>query len=451
METKHIISILGILLLSALCGQAQTNDMPNGRQVVARSQFFGYSTREATHEAKWEDENQYIVLSNLFTTTRNGRRHYRTVVEIPGYWRDRTVFLHTEGGRNAHNVYVNDIFAGSARDSRLPSEFDITEALKDGMNVIAIEIADSTAEPESTSNDPSRPEVELAYLYAQPELRIEDYDVSFIPDSTGRFCLLSLDIALANSRNYEEAMTVGYDIYAPNGDLKYYDLRETVIAGHGRDTIHFETPIYSAMQQLWSDHTPRLYTITLYTKRGQYITEYIPFRIGAGSTAWNSTEFLRNGKPVALSTVRYNAAPTPQQTRQEIIALKKEGSNTLCPDYPQPVWFYDLCDQLGMYVIDQANINTDRKADDRRIGGTLSNDPRWLDDYLERVERMYRHSHNHTCIIGWSLGGKSGNGYNMYKAYRLLKSLEKERPVIYRDAAGEWNSDMELTVPERQK
>ena len=138
----------------------------------------------------------------------------------------------------------------------------------------------------------------------------------------------------------------------------------------------------------------------------------------------------------------FNALADAKTTAAAVAQLKKEGYNTVCPDYPQPKWFYDVCDKAGVYVIDRANINS-VAGDDRKVGGTPSNDPALKDEYLRRVKAMYYRSRNHSCVIGFSLGGDmSGNGYNMYKAYQWLKSVEKSRPVIYEGAAGEWNSDL---------
>lgn len=129
---------------------------------------------------------------------------------------------------------------------------------------------------------------------------------------------------------------------------------------------------------------------------------------------------------------------------QRTAGAQEKGINTIWPNAPQPYWFYNLCDELGLFVIDQANINAPEKRDDRTTGGTPSNDPRLADEYLERVRNMYYRSRNHTCIIGFALGGESGNGYNMYKAYQWLKSVEPSRPVICIDADGEWNTDLEI-------
>ena len=147
-------------------------------------------------------------------------------------------------------------------------------------------------------------------------------------------------------------------------------------------------------------------------------------------------------KELKLVKAGYNAAADRKTTLAELKALKAKGNNTICPDYPQPGWFYDLCDELGLYVIDCANINAPEKRDDRKVGGTPSNDPSLADEYLERVKAMYYRSRNHSCVIAFALGGESGNGYNMYKAYEWLKSVEKSRPVICADADGEWNSDL---------
>ena len=148
---------------------------------------------------------------------------------------------------------------------------------------------------------------------------------------------------------------------------------------------------------------------------------------------------MRNGKPLTVNAASYNAAADRKKTTEQIVALKKQGINTVCTDYPQPVWFYDICDQQGMYVIDQPNINSSDEGGNR--AGAISNNPEWLDSFLARTEAMYTRVQNHSCVIGWSLGGSVGNGFNMYRAYLRLKELEVERAVIFNEAAGEWNTD----------
>jgi beta-galactosidase len=181
----------------------------------------------------------------------------------------------------------------------------------------------------------------------------------------------------------------------------------------------------------------------LYIKRNGMLWEYIPLKVGFGRTEYRDGKLYRFDKELVLKKKEhFNAKADRAQTLREVEALKKQGINTLCPDYPQPKWFYDMCDKAGMFVIDCANINSPTNSSNRAIGGTPANDPKLVDEYLQRVKSMYYRSRNHSCVIAFSLGGESGNGYNMYKAYEWIKSVEKRRPVFYVGAEGEWNTDM---------
>ena len=142
--------------------------------------------------------------------------------------------------------------------------------------------------------------------------------------------------------------------------------------------------------------------------------------------------------------MRYNALKGRKEAIAEITALRKQGYNTLLPDAPQPKWFYDVCDGLGVYVVEQCAISPATLNDDRRVGGTPSNNPLLADEYIDRVRAAYYRTRNHSCIIAYSLGSaKAGNGYCMYKAYEWLKTVERERAVVCLSADGEWNTDLD--------
>lgn len=408
-----------------------------------RTEFAGYSTRELAAARDLAHEKYYRPITKWQSEKVDGGTIYSFDTDMSILWLDRDVFIHIEGGRNAHALFVNGDFVGSATDSRLPSEFRISDQLTDGTNKVQIAVVDGRLPEESIAS--SRADIEKIYLYSQPRLRIDDMIVRTAPDTTGKWGLLQIDVVVSSNYNYDESFAVGYDIYNPAGKLKFYDLRDITIAGRSRDTVRFETLIYDALQNSWSAEQPNLYSLTLYTKRGKINTEYIPLRVGFGLTEWVDGGLVRNGRKVDIKAARYNAASTEAQTQKDLAALKKQKINTIYVDYPQPVWFYELCDRTGFYLVDRANINTDPKGGDQSIGGTLSNNPVWVDDYTERVKGMFYRSRIHPCIVAWSTGGESGNGYAMYKAYEWLKGQGDERPVVY--STDRWNSDLSLPAP----
>ncbi len=414
-----------------------------------RTEYISYSTRNAAEKGNRAAERYYLNLVYKLTSTATNEagevvRTYE--VELPLLWRDRDIFLHTEGGSAERRIVVNGQLVGECRDNRTPSEFLITKHIKDGTTRIElISPAESDLRPAEMVGE--NPLEEQLFLYSQPPVRIHDIVVSAQPAPSGNHGVLRMDVIISSSRRSVEHISVGYDIYSPEKELKYYDVREVDIRPNGLDTLHFETNIYGAMERLWSAESPKLYDVTLYVKRGGIIAEYVNINVGFGTTTYADGQIFRNGNPIDIRAAHYNTAGNAKSTEADLRALKKEKINTIYIDYPQPYWFYDLCDIVGLYVVEQANINTDPKGGDRSRKGSLANNPQWLDDFLERVKASYYRVRIHSSVIAWSTGGYSGGGYNMYKCYEWLKSVEPTRPVVYR--GGEWNND--VTLPEAVK
>lgn len=437
-------------LLSSLSLAAQsTNSISTKGVAPRRTEFISYSTRNAAEKGDRATERYY---QNLFyrltstTTAENGEVTKSYEVELPMVWRDRDVFLHTEGGAAEKRIRVNGKDVGECRDDRTPSEFLITKYLQDGTTTIEV-ISPAECDLRPAEMLGANPLEEQIFLYSQPPIRIHDMIVSAEPDPSGRFGILTMDVVVSSSRRTAENISVGYDIYSPEKELKYYDLREFTTRPVGLDTLRFQTNIYGAMERLWSAENPKLYDVTLYLKRGGIISEYINIHVGFGTTTFADGTLYRNGKAVEISAAKYNTSSNAKATEADIKALKKEKINTLYIDYPQPYWFYDICDRVGMYVVEQANINTDPKDGDRSRRGTLANNPKWLSEFIGRIEASYYRVRNHPSVVAWSLGGNSGSGYNMYKCYEWMKERESKRPVVY--GGGEWNSDLQLPEAKR--
>ena len=343
-------------------------------------------------------------------------------------------------------IEVSDRQVAEVSDPLTPAEFDLTPYIREGVNDFKLLMrSDNPARQLDAEAPAARKPFENSYLYYQNKRSIADFEIGLVPDTLGRdFGMLDLRIVAQNAFNYDEPVTVGYDIYSPQGKLLEFNMTEITIPGRSTDTVRFSPFIYHTYDNKWEagSKTPPLYKVMLFTRRNGVYKEYMPMKIGFGKTELIDGRIMRLGKELKLEKARYNAAADRKTALAELKALKAKGKNTICPDYPQPAWFYELCDELGLYVIDRANIDAPERSGDRTVGGTPSNDPAFADEYLERVKAMYYRSRNFTCVVAYSLGGPSGNGYNMYKAYQWLKSVEKSRPVIYADADGEWNTDL---------
>lgn len=410
-----------------------------------RSEFISYSQRAQAESRGRADERNFIPLTDFTVETdARGNRYYTAAIDVSLLLLDREIYLHTEGGRNSHRIYVNGVEAGSARDSRLPSEFNISRYVREGANSLTIQVLNDTGEPEPGLSE-GRPDLETVFVYSQPRISIEDYTLStnLRPDNEGE---IWVEMTLRNGYNYPEKVTVGFDVYGPDGKLQNYDLEDITIEGRSTYTLRELTVIYGVDKKFWTPQTPQVFRVMMYVRRNGIVYEYIPAETAFTVIDVADGEIFHNGKPVEIKAARYNASGFGT-IAADIKALKKKGVNTVYVDYPQPHWFYEACNREGMYVIDQANINTPAGANDLAVGGTLSNDPAWAEEYIRRAEGMYYRTRNHPCVLGFSTGGPSGNGYNMQKTYLRLKELETIRPIVYPSAAGEWNSDVALPAP----
>jgi beta-galactosidase len=416
---------------------------------IRRTEFICYDKREdANKDIRTGIERYIAVEPTLQFESETGvvRAAYEQSFEVEPSWNDYNTYLHIENVGADYTIFINGVQIASTFDQFTPSEFLISPYLDQGINTLAIVVVE---EPYMSRLDEglqqaSRPKFENSYIFSQRRLAIYDFNVRLLPDVENRFAELHLDVLADNSFTTDEVISIGYDIYAPDGKLMEYSVNDLELVGSSRDTLSFKPYIYHSNPNKWSPSNPKLYDLMLYTKRSGILWEYIPLKVGFVEYGYNEMgEITAFGKPLTLNKSSYNAAADRKTTEQEVKALKSKGINCLCPDYPQPRWFYDICDRVGIYVIDCAAISSTTDADNRNLGGTPANAPELCDVYTSRVESMYRRAQNHPCIIAFRLAGNnSGNGYNMYKAYEHLKSMGDSRAIIYEGADGEWNSDL---------
>ena len=415
--------------------------------VISRTEFICYDKRNDAKSDIRTNNDKYIDLRPTLQFEGEGsvRAVYEQEIVVPASWNDYNAYLHTENIGGDYTIFVNGVQITEAIDRFTPTETYISSYLDQGKNIVAIVIVDEPymeAVAEGMTM-PKRTQFENCYIFAQRRLGVYDFNVRLVPDSLERFAQLKLDVLVDNSFSSDEVIEVGYDIYAPDGKLMEYSVNDLALEKFTRDTLSFKPYIYHSNPNRWTAANPKLYDLTLYVKRSGILWEYIPLKVGFAEYGYTEGgDITAFGKPLTLKKETYNAAADKATTEREIKALKQRGINCLTPDYPQPRWFYDICDRVGIYVIDCAAVTSPSTADNRALGGTPANAPELVDEYLRRVETMYHRAQNHVCIIAFSLGKKAGNGYNLYKAYELLKSKGDSRAIIYEDADGEWNTDV---------
>ena len=422
-------------------------DMASAQAVISRTEFICYDKRADAKSDIRTNNDKYIDLRPTLQFEGEGsvRAVYEQEIDVPASWNDYNAYLHTENVGGDYTIFVNGAQITAPIDRFTPTEIYISPYLVQGKNVVAVVVVEEPymAAVAEGLTMPQRQQFDNCYIFAQRRLGIYDFNVRLVPDSLERFAELRLDVMVDNSFSSDEVIEVGYDIYAPDGKLMEYSVNDLALEKFTRDTLSFKPYIYHSNPNRWSPANPKLYDLTLYVKRSGILWEYIPLKVGFAQYGYTEDGAITAfGKPLTLKKEVYNAAADRATTEREIKALKQRGINCLTPDYPQPRWFYDICDRVGIYVIDCAAVSSPSCADNRALGGTPANAPELVDEYLRRVESMYHRAQNHVSIIAFSLGKRAGNGYNLYKAYELLKSKGDSRAIIYEDADGEWNTDV---------
>ena len=389
---------------------------------------------------------------------------YRRTMNIPQEWLNRDIYLHLAGAKSGVYVYVNGHEVGYSSDSKVDAEFLINPYVKAGENSIAIKIHRYSVGSYLECQDFWRISgIERdVYVYSQPKVSIADYRVISTLDDIYTNGIFNLAIDVKNSEAKPQTVGVAYQLLDAAGRVvRSGDAALTVGAG-AKNTAHFDANLPEV--KTWSSEAPNLYKLVMSVSREGKVVEYVPQNVGfrrieiktldeCSPNGRPITALLINGQPIKLKGVNiheHNPATghyvTEELMRRDFELMKRNNINAvrLC-HYPQDRRFYELCDEYGLYVYDEANIESHGMYYNLAKGQTLGNNPDWLQQHLERVNDMFMRDKNHPCVTIWSLGNEAGNGYNFYECYLHLKKYEKNfmnRPVCYERAEMEWNTDM---------
>ena len=389
---------------------------------------------------------------------------YRRDIEVPAEWMERDIYLHVAGAKSGMYVYLNGKEVGYSEDSKTAAEFLINPYVKAGKNVLTLKIFRWSTGSYLECQDFWRMSgIERdVYLYSQPKAALRDFRVKSTLDDTYRNGVFALEADLRNRRTAAAALTFAYELIDRQGHTVLSGEKTVSVPAGDQQTVRFDATLPDVLT--WTSEAPNLYRLLMTVKEGGTATEYVANNVGfrrveiknSGTKSPGGMDnilFYVNGQPIKLKGVNiheHNPATghyvTEELMRRDFELMKQHNINTVrLAHYPQSRRFYELCDEYGLYVYDEANIESHGMYYDLRKGGTLGNNPEWLKAHMDRTINMFERDKNHPSVIIWSLGNEAGNGYNFYQTYLWLKQADKDwmaRPVNYERAQWEWNSDM---------
>ena len=389
---------------------------------------------------------------------------YRRDIEIPASWDNRDIYLHIGGAKSGLYVYLNGKEVGYSEDSKNPAEFLINKYLQPGKNVLTLKIFRWSTGSYLECQDFWRMSgIERdVFLWSQPKASIQDFRVVSTLDDTYTNGIFKLAVDLKNHTQETKNLNVGYELLDAKGNLVTSEANDIWVSPASPQTVSFEYDLKNVAP--WSAEHPNLYKLLMTIKEEGKVIEVVPFNVGfrrfemkqidqVAEDGKPYTVLLFNGQPVKFKGVNIHEHNpetghyvTEELMRKDFELMKQNNINAvrLC-HYPQDRKFYELCDEYGLYVYDEANIESHGMYYSLKKGGTLGNNPEWLIPHMDRTMNMYERNKNYPSVTFWSLGNEAGNGYNFYQTYLYLKDKEinsMNRPVNYERALWEWNTDM---------
>jgi beta-galactosidase len=374
---------------------------------------------------------------------------YRKGFSIPENWDGQDVFLHFGSVNGAMYVYLNGKFVGYSQSSKLPAEFNITKHLQKGENLLALQVFRWSDASYLESQDFLRVtgiEREV-YLYARPKVVVEDVfckaglEPNYID---GNF---SLAIYLNNATNKNSKHVLQVCLTNQQNNKIVYCVDKKLTLSPGKNSVDFSSIVAEVDQ--WSAEIPNVYSLEISLLGNQkQRAEYIKTNIGFRSVEIRNGQLLVNGKAIYIRGVdRHETDPytghvvSKASMEKDIKLMKQFNINAVrSSHYPNHSYWYTLCDKYGLYVIDEANIESHPLAINKKT--QLGNEMSWLPAHLDRTERMFDRDKNHPSIIIWSLGNEAGEGKIFEETFKWLKQHDNTRMVQYEPAGLEHYTDI---------
>ena len=356
---------------------------------------------------------------------------YRREIVVPASWKGKDIIAHFGSVTSNMYLWVNGKYVGYSEDSKLEAEFDLTPYLRPGQkNLIAFQVFRWCDGSYLEDQDFFRHSGvgRDCYLYARNKKRIQDIRVTPDLDANYQNGSLAVNLTLKGSGAVDLELL----------DVSGKQVSKATAKGNGITTLQVENP------KKWSAETPYLYTLRASLQGSD---EIIPIKVGFRKIELKKDQVLVNGKAILFKGAnRHELDPdggyvvSRERMIQDIQVMKKFNLNAVrtC-HYPDNNLWYELCDQYGLYVIAEANVESHGMGYDE---ATLAKAPNYKKAHLERNQRNIQRGFNHPSIIFWSLGNEAGDGDNFVACYEWIKKEDPSRPCQYEQARQKDHTDV---------
>jgi beta-galactosidase len=362
--------------------------------------------------------------------------YFRTF-EVEEPLKDKQIFMHFGAVNSAFYIWINGEKVGYSEGSKTPAEFDVTNYLKEGENSVALQVirwSDGTYLEDQDFWRLSGIERDV-YLYAQPKVAMRDFFAKPSLDNNYTNGILELDVELKNYLNSSQNGKIKVNLYDAGKKVLEKEINFE-IGSNEQTTLRLKESL--ANPKKWTAEYPNLYTLTLTASDDKdNETHSLVQNIGFRNVELKGGQLLVNGQPILFKGVnRHDHDETKghviskELMLQDITIMKQNNINAVrtC-HYPNDPYWYELCDKYGIYVMDEANIESHGFG--YKMDETPANNPAYEGMHLDRIERMVRRDKNHPSIIVWSMGNEAGDGVNFVKGYNWAKTYDNTRPVFY--------------------
>ena len=366
---------------------------------------------------------------------------YKRTFSLPQNWKQREIFIHFGAVHSAMYLWINGKKVGYSQGSKLPAEFNISQFVQPGQNQVAVEVyrwSDGSYLEDQDFWRLSGIERDV-FVYSTPKVHIKDFFVLADLDKAYKNGVFNLTVDVVNrTGNTAKNLQVTAELLNANGK-QVFTQKHGVNFNKQTKKLRFRFRRKVKKPKRWTAETPNLYTllISLSDTKNQ-VVETLTCQVGFHKVEIKQGQLMVNGVPIVIKGVnRHEHDPNNGHVVDEasmirdIQLMKQYNINAVrCSHYPNDSRWYELCNQYGLYVIDEANIESHGLAISDSTK-TLANRPAWFEAHLDRVRRMVERDKNHPCIITWSLGNEAGSGSNFRKMYQWVKQRDQSRPVQY--------------------